>query len=61
MTNEQKAKLKKILNRGGLIVAAVGVIVVIATGGDAGATIDILDRVATFGGLAMILLREFLN
>lgn len=55
------AKVKKWLNRGGLILVAAGMVAITVGGGDTAAAIDVAGQVAGVAGAVVILIRELLN
>lgn len=55
------AKLKKLLNRAGLIAVIVGVVATVAGGGNASAVLEYGAMAASIGGTVMIFIRELLN
>jgi len=56
-----KPELKMWINRGGLVAMVIGVIVFIATGGDAGSAGQIVGTVASITGAALVLIRELIG
>lgn len=54
-------KTKKIVNRGGLIAMIVGVIAIVAGGGDPGSAIDTAGTAATIAGTVAVFIRELMN
>lgn len=55
------AGLKKFLNRGGLVAIILGVIGIVAGGGDTSAALSTAGEVATIAGAALVLVREIFN
>jgi hypothetical protein len=55
------AGLKKVLNRGGLFAIILGIIAIVAGGGDTGAAIETAGTVAAVAGSVAVLIREILN
>ena len=54
-------KIKKMLNRGGLIAVGIGIVAIVIGGGDTGAALDIAGTVASIAGAIVILIREILD
>lgn len=56
-----KVIVKKWLNRGGLVVAIVGIVMVVIAGGDTDSALRTVGIAATIGGEIMRLVREVLG
>lgn len=55
------ADLKKLLNRGGLIVVIAGVVAITIGGGDASSALETAGQVGAIVGSLLILVREIFN
>ena len=54
-------RVKKWLNRGGLIAVIVGMVAIVAGGGDTSAALETAGEVAAIAGTVAILVRELFN
>lgn len=55
------ATTKKWINRGGLLAVILGIVLIVAAGGDAQAAIQTAGVVAGIAGAVLVLFREILN
>ncbi len=55
------AKMKKVLNRGGLIALIVGAVAIVVGGGDAQSALDTAGTAVTIAGTVAVFIRELLN
>ena len=54
-------KLKKILNRAGLIAMIAGVVAIVVAGGDAESALDTVGKAASLAGALLVFVRELFN
>lgn len=54
-------RAKRILNRGGLGMVAIGVVAHLIGGGDAGTAAEVVSQVGTIGGALLVFIRELTN